>query len=200
MRFDELHQLQRFFSTMELSEAEKKERCDFAFLFYDAIWYTFALFKVDQKLNTEGSYGEKFDENLFRNSLRNRISDVIKDSPCEPEYIDRLVDDITETTKRHLDDPYYFSKDRAVVIAQNEANSIFNYGDYDRAVKEGKQWKTWITENDNLVRLEHEEVDMMRIPINEYFHVGEDTMLFPHDYLNGSPSNLINCRCICTYE
>ena len=199
MKFDELHQLKRFFSIMNVSEAEKDKRCDFAFLFYDALWYTFALFKVEQKLNSEGSYGAKFDEDLFRNSIKNRISDVIESVPHDPVYLDKLVDEITDTTKRHLDDPYYFSKDRALIIAQNEANTLFNYADYDSAVRSGKQYKVWLTENDSRVRPEHAEVDGMRIPINEYFTVGEDKMLYPHD-MNASASNIVNCRCVCTYE
>lgn len=193
MKFDELHQLKRFFSTMELTESEKKKRCDLAWLLYDAVWYTFTLYKVE--LQIKGSY----DENSFRETLKNRISDAI-DIPYDPSYVDKVVDDITETTSRHLDDPYYFSPDRAVVIAQNEANSVYNFADYDSAVKSGKKWKTWVTENDERVRLEHAEVDMMRIPINEYFHVGNDSMLYPHDVMNGSAENLVNCRCLCTYS
>ena len=212
-RFDELNQLKRFFSTMEISEEEKNKRIDLAYLFYDAIWYTFMLVRAENDLarirneresiiNGNNTVNYDIDETSFRITLQNRLEDVLnhKDIPYEPEYLSRLVKDITDTTIRHTDDIYYLSKDRALVIAQNEANSVYNFVDYEQARRSGKQYKTWLTENDEKVRLEHEEVDRMRIPINELFKVGTDSMLYPHDYLNGSPGNLINCRCICLYE
>ena len=212
-RFDELNQLKRFFSTMEISKEEKNKRIDLAYFFYDAIWYTFMLVRAENDLarirneresiiNGNNTVNYDIDESSFRITLKNRLEDVLNhnDIPYEKEYINRLVDDITETTKRHPDDIYYLSKDRALVIAQNEANSVYNFVDYEQARRSGKQYKTWLTENDEKVRLEHEEVDGMKISINEMFKVGTDSMLYPHDYLNGSPGNLINCRCICLYE
>lgn len=211
-KFDELNQLKRFFSTMEISEEEKNKRCDLAYFFYDAIWYTFMLFRAENDLarirneresiiNGNNTVNFDIDESSFRITLQNRLEDALNhnDIPYEKEYINRLVDDITETTKRHPDDIYYLSKDRALVIAQNEANTVYNHADYESARQSGKQYKVWITEGDEKVREAHAEVDMMRIPIDEYFNVDGDTMRYPHDY-NASPQNIINCRCVCRYE
>lgn len=211
-KFDELNQLKRFFSTMEISEEEKNKRCDLAYFFYDAIWYTFMLFRAENDLarirneresiiNGNNTVNYDIDESSFRITLQNRLEDVLNhnDIPYEKEYINRLVDDITETTKRHPDDIYYLSKDRALVIAQNEANTIYNHADYETARQSGKQYKVWLTENDERVRLEHIEVDGQKIPIDEMFIVGGEQMRYPHDY-NASPQNIINCRCVCVYE
>ena len=63
----------------------------------------------------------------------------------------------------------------------------------------GYRFKVWMTEEDDKVRLWHEEVDQVQIPIDEMFEVGNDLMRFPHDYINGSAENLVNCRCVCQY-
>ncbi len=212
-RFDELNQLKRFFSTMEISEEEKNKRCDLAYLFYDAIWYTFMLTRAENDLarirneresiiNGNNTVNYDIDESSFKITLKNRLKDVLNrnEIPYEKEYINRLVDDITETTKRHPDDIYYLSKDRALVIAQNEANTVYNHADYESARQSGKQYKVWITQGDEKVREAHAEVDMMRIPIDEYFNVDGDAMRYPHDYMNAGTGNLVNCRCVCVYE
>lgn len=259
-RFDELNQLKRFFSTMELSEDEKKKRCDFAYLLYDAIFYTFTFLKVESEVKAKNIIkgelesrikevfrqenisktpeyikrltdsilkpsfdirnitdkkeseivenvikelkSETFNAESIRDSLTDRITDAFEHEniPHEPDYIPRLVDDIIETTNRHPGEDYYLSRDRALLIAQNESNSAYNYVDYDNAVKSSKQYKVWITENDDRVRINHAEVDGEKIPIDEMFTVGNDRMRYPHDYVNGSADNLVNCRCVCVYE
>ena len=211
-KFDELNQLKRFFSIMEISEEEKNKRCDLAYLFYDAIWYTFMLVRAENDLerirneresiiNGDNKVKYNIDETSFKITLQNRLEDALNrdEIPYEKEYINRLVDDITETTKRHPDDIYYLSKDRALVIAQNEANTVYNHADYESARQNGKQFKVWLTENDERVRMEHAEVDGQKIPIDELFIVGGEQMRYPHDY-NATPQNIINCRCVCVYE
>jgi len=257
-KFDELNQLKRFFATMELSEDEKKKRCDFAYSLYEAIYYTFTFLKVESEVKAKNitknelenrlkdayrqeniskslEYVKKltdnilkpnfdlrnitdkresevvdevlrelktetFDAETIRDSLIDRLTYVFEDVPHEPDYIPRLVDEIIDTTNRHPNEDYYLSKDRALLIAQNESNSAYNYVDYENAVNSGKGFKTWITENDDKVRYDHAEVDGVVVPINEMFRVGNDEMRFPHDFLNGSAENLINCRCVCLYN
>lgn len=202
MKFDELNQLKRFFSTMDISEGEKKKRTDLAYLLYDAIYFTFALIKVEKEIEERDFTTNALVVDQYRETLENRIADALhrEGVPYEPDYVPQLVNDIIETTDRHPDDPYYLSRDRALLIAQNESNSAYNYSDYDNAKKSGKQYKTWIAEIDDKTREWHLEVDGTKIPIDEMFHVGKDEMLFPHDYLRGSAENLVNCRCICLYE
>ena len=227
MKFDELNQLKRFYSKMGISDSEKKKRTNLAYLLYDAIYYTFVLIKTESRIKQEFQNREQttsvkstlkdgvnvlryFDttenpliiDDTAKATLENRITDVFNREglPYEPDYVARLADEVIETTKRHPDDDYYLSQERALLIAQNESNTTYNHVDYITAKKSGKQYKTWITEGDERVRQAHVDVDMRTIPIDEYFLVGNDTMRYPHDYLNGSPDNLINCRCICTYE
>ena len=207
MKFDELNQLKRFFATMEISEDEQKKRVDFAELLYDALCYVFTVMRIEKDLEELFNNGVTMENAAavlegYKETLQNRIYDIFEhmDIPYEGDYIDRLVDDILEVTARHPDDKYYTSNERALVIAQNEANTSYNYADYITAVNSGKRYKVWHTEGDQRVRPFHDEVDGMRVPINEYFIVDDEMLRFPHDFLNGSGKNLVNCRCICTYE
>lgn len=196
MKFDELNKLKRYFSVMELPQSEKDKRVSLGNLFFDAFFYVFLLMKAEVKLDGE------IDRDFYIRTLDGRIRDVLesKELPYDEEYIPRLTEDVIDATTRHLDDPYYFSKDRALLVAQNEANTVMNSVDFANAKSSGKKYKRWVTEKDSRVRLSHEEVDETKIPIDDYFHVGNDDLKFPHDYMNGSPENLINCRCTCLYE
>ena len=136
----------------------------------------------------------------YRQTLNNRLIDVFGDKPYEPEYVSRLADEIIDTTTRHPDDDYYLSKERALLIGQNESNTTFNHIDYTEAKESGKRYKVWYAELDSRTREAHAEMDGITIPIDELFHVGNDNMRYPHDYLNGSAENLVNCRCVCTYK
>lgn len=196
MKFDELNKLKRYFSVMELPQSEKDKRVSLGNLFFDAFFYVFMLMRAEVKLDGE------IDKDYYIRTLDGRIRDILesKELPYDEEYIPRLTEDVVDATTRHLDDPYYFSKDRALLVAQNEANTVMNSVDFANAKSSGKKYKRWITEKDSRVRLSHEEVDETKIPIDDYFHVGNDNLKFPHDYMNGSPENLINCRCTCLYE
>lgn len=200
MKFDELNQLKRFFSTMEISEDEKKKRTDLAYLLYDAIYFTFALIKVEKDIEERNFTKNALVIDQYKETLQHRIEDALEGIPHEDDYVPKLVDDIMGTTDRHPDDPYYLSQDRALLIAQNEANTAYNHYDYVNAKAGGKEYKTWVTEGDERVRETHVEVDMMRIPIDDMFHVGNDEMRYPHDFMYGSAENLVNCRCTCIYE
>lgn len=242
MKFDELNQLKRFFSTMEISESEKKKRADFAYLLYDAIYYVLLSIKLEIKVkekqgkiptqsqnetvskrqgksvridnqksineqntdkNTQDSIRQTEIQKIvdsYRQTLNNRLIDVFGDKPYEPEYVSRLTDEIIDTTTRHPDDDYYLSKERALLIGQNESNTTFNHIDYTEAKESGKRYKVWYAELDDRTREDHIEVDGTRIPIDEMFDVGGEQLRYPHDFMFGSAKNLVNCRCTCRYE
>ena len=165
-------------------------------LFYDAFFYVFLLMQADVKVNGD------IDKDFYIRSLDGRIRDVLEENnlPYDENYIPQLTEDVIETTTRHLDEPYYFSQERALLVAQNESNTVYNSIDFKTAKAQGKKYKRWVTEKDERVRPAHVLVDETKIPIDEMFQVGEDQMRYPHDFEFGSPENLINCRCTCVYE
>lgn len=197
MKLDELNKLlTRYFDAMEISAEDKRKRIMLGLDLYDAFIYILLTIKADYRISDKVAPQEGYIE-----SLNFRIKDVLNENnlPYEEEYIPQLSKDIVEATFRHLDEDYYFSEDRAVLITQNEANTIMNNADYVKAKSSGCKYKQWLTEGDGKVRDAHVMVDMMKIPIDEYFPVGGDNMRYPHDYMNGSAENLINCRCVCKY-
>ena len=204
MKFDELNQLKRYFSIMELPEEDKEKRVSLGMLFYDAFFYIFLLIKAEVAVALKSNDISEItiDRDYYVRSLDGRIRDILEENGLtyDEEYIPRLTEDVIDTTARHLDDDYYFSQERALIVAQNEANTVMNGVDFQAALSSGKKYKTWITEGDTRVRPWHEEVDNKTIPIDDMFAVGNDNLRFPHDYINGSAENLINCRCTCTYE
>lgn len=122
-----------------------------------------------------------------------------------PSYIDELARNVAynvlNATKNHLDDDWYTSYDRAVFDAENEANSVAEYGGYTVAIKSGKTKKTWVTMADERVRHTHFMVDGKTIGITEVFDVGSSKMLFPRDITYGaSYGEILNCRCWCEYS
>lgn len=185
---------------MDISDDEKKKRTDLAYLLYDAIYFTFALIKVEKDIEERNFTKNALVIDQYRETLQHRIEDALEGIPHEDDYVPRLVNDIMETTDRHPDDPYYLSQDRALLIAQNEANTAYNHYDYVNAKADGKTHKTWIAEIDERTREWHLEADGTVVPIDDYFFVNGDTLRFPHDYLNASPGNVINCRCTCIYS
>lgn len=192
MKFDELNKLfGAYFKVMDIPEEDRKKRIDCAFFFYDAVWYILTMIRMENERD------RLQDKESYRQSLEYRIRDL--EVPYDEEYIEEVTEDIIDTTFRHLDEEYFLSEQRAVLIAQNEANTVMNGVDFFYAKKSGKKYKTWITENDERVREWHKEVDYTKIPIEEYFYVGNDKMRFPHDY-TASAENVINCRCSCKYE
>lgn len=115
-------------------------------------------------------------------------------------HINSTSADIVNATNRHQDDPYFYSKDRARLIAENEANSVFNHTEYENAVK-GKKYKTWHTIMDNHERESHAEVNGMTIPIYEPFTLQGGSVLYPRDEsLGAEDSELIACRCSLTFS
>lgn len=112
---------------------------------------------------------------------------------------EELAADVVDSTMRNQDDAYFFSEDRATLIAENEANSIWNDSEYQDAILTGKTRKTWHAIMDRRTRDTHRDINGTAIPIDEYFMVGDSMMLFPRDP-SGAPEEIVNCRCWATYS
>ena len=100
----------------------------------------------------------------------------------------------------NLSDDYYKSEDRAILIAENEANSNINYFDMKQAVEEGKTKKRWKTQRDKKVRETHKQIDGQEIDIEDAFLVGDSLMRFPKDiYYGASLEEIAGCRSVVEY-
>lgn len=189
--------IEEYFESMDLTELEKKKRRDFAYEVEDIMLYIFSLFSVMKKYN-------RINKEFIISQLKERYSEVILQYMDIDKYLDGYITDFSEETVdvtfKHIDEPFYLSEDRGILIAENEANGVFNYQEYADAISSGKKRKRWITERDDKVRETHAEVNGLTIPIKEPFVVGNSLMMFPKDRsLNAEMEQIANCRCTIQY-
>lgn len=194
---DEIFDIDTYFDEMELSEEGKEERKKFAKEMKEIMLFLFSLFLVMK----ENSY---MDKQFIISQLQSRYSDLVVEYMKIDKYIEEHIKEFSEetvdTTLRHIDEEFYLSEDRSVLISVNEANSTMNYKDFANAIAGGKTEKQWITEKDQRVRKTHKRLDSMIIPIEDTFVVGNMLMRFPHDTFYGIDyKELSNCRCTVRY-
>lgn len=185
-----------YFDEMDISQADKDTRINFAMRIHDIMILTFALLKSMR----ESGY---VDESYLKSELKRRYTEeVIATGNYDRvinDYINSFTDDTIKTTLKNTDE-YLLSNTRALIIGANEANTIYNYSDYKTAIENGYTHKKWKTENDNLVRRSHEIVNNDVVEIEEPFVVGDSLMMFPKDFSMGaSTEELVNCRCTVEY-
>lgn len=187
-----------YFDVMDIPEEEKKNRISLAEDLMDDFLVVLALlFSMQQ-------YEQPIDwvviqirfESAYRNALAGRID---MDDDLD-NYIRQFSSDVTESSRNHMDDPYYYSLDRARYMAENESNTSWNHSDFANAIKQGKTRKKWVDVRDNRERETHRRVGGTIIKIQEPFLVGDSLMYFPKD-CTFSPSikEVINCRCSIRY-
>ena len=194
-KFDELKSLpyQRYFGTMDLSDNQKQDRIKLAVLLED---FFIDLLYVLETLEYESL---EYINKEWTNKFIDIIATVIVIDDSIKAYASKTINQIIETTDAKHETEYFTSEDRAIVIAENESNALYNYEDYQQAVVSGKTTKTWLTVLDERVRSTHSVLDGMTIGINELFVVGNSYMRYPHD-IEGSVREIINCRCSILYR
>ncbi len=115
------------------------------------------------------------------------------------DYIQNFSQEIVRATFDNIEDKYFLSADRATYVAENEAQAVFNYKEFEEAIKSGKTMKEWVDIRDSKERKTHREVGRTRIPIDEYFVVGNSLMRYAKDTRFAEPKEYVNCRCTTKY-
>lgn len=186
-----------YFSAMDLTQEEIKKRTSLAENIEEIILFIFALLSVMRQHNY-------INKEYVKEELKQRYMDAVEryvgiDDYIQ-EYIDRFSEEIIDTTLRHIEDKWYLSNDRSILIAENESNSVYAHDDYAKAINAGKTRKRWITERDDRVRESHMEVNGVVIPIKEPFVVGGSLLLYPKDQTySPSAEQTAGCRCTVKY-
>lgn len=89
---------------------------------------------------------------------------------------------------------------RARVIARTEIISASNVGSLQGALETGLPFvKEWLATQDDRTRDTHFVADGQRVEQHGQFVVDGEALLYPGD-LNGSPANVIQCRCTTIYD
>lgn len=194
---DEILSIDDYFDEMELTEEEREERKQFSREMQDVILFIFALFSVMQQY-------DRINKEFIISQLQSRYSEIVLRYIDIDKYLEDYITDFSQetvdTTLKHIDEEFYLSEDRSLLISLNEANTTLNYKDYANAIKAGKKRKQWLTEKDKKVRKTHRALDDMVLSIEDAFIVGDTLMRFPHDTLYGIDyEQLSNCRCSIKY-
>jgi len=214
LSFDELNKLysrekegnlrsmpfEQYFGEMELSQEQKDRRDETAM---DVM--AFVLIALEEMyLNyMEGSYGYMdVAEEMSRNysSMLERMG-IPLTAYFAAAHANDVATEIALATMNNSEDPYFYSEDRARLIAENEANSIWNDSEHQDAILTGKSRKTWHAIIDKVTRDTHKDINGTTVPINEPFRVGDSLLQYPRDEsLGADPKEIVNCRCSVSYS
>ena len=197
--FDELNRLvgferslpiDQYFDEMRLTPRQKEQRKRLARqLEEEMVWLMSYMFYARKQ-------GISVSMNAI-NEIRERYREAVGSTVVIDLYIATHIDSVTanivDATNRHKDDPYFYSEDRARLIAEEESNSIFQYTEFEEASK-NKRYKTWLTIMDGHQRESHGLVNGTTIPIDEEFILEGGTCQFPRE--DTLPDEEVcGCRC-----
>lgn len=205
--FDELNQMvenpralpyEEYFGEMELTETEKKKRISLAEKLEEnflpiLIW----LFTMQQFGGISNWEAVRL---RFETEYQKSINGVVDLDNYTKKRIKTFSYDVTESTQNHVEDFWYYSKDRVQFMSENESNISWEYQTYTDAIKKGKTRKQWVSMRDKRVRHTHRQVDGKIIGIRDVFLVGDSLMLHSGDSsLGAEAKELIACRCTTKY-
>ena len=206
LKQDELNNIAKpnkeYFGEMGLSDVEIKRRIAFAESLDDVFFMLFALISADLSLK------QPIDIDYYTDYVARRYERVIEEAGIDIEdkypllrsHVRDTAEEVVRQNAKHSDDPWQTSYDRGRLIAENEANSVYEYVVFQDAVSDGKTRKVWNTMYDNKVRHTHIELEGLSIPIMERFKVGAYEMYQPKDTSCGAGmEEIANCRCWCSY-
>lgn len=206
MSWDELNQLvgrkisepyDEYFAPMHITEEQKKKRIRLAEDLEDVFIALLAeLFYCEQE-------GIKIPADIYDRALEEYlavIGSVVVTDDYLIEHATSTIADTIAVLKRHESDPFYYSEDRAMAISEGESNSVWNYTEFEEAVK-NKKFKTWHTIMDGHERESHAEVNGLTIPINDLFELKGGYMMYPRsDEYGASDDEIVNCRCSLSFS
>ena len=166
---------------------------------YNSIFQT----KLTQFLNDTKKESIRKITNTTQEALRKVINDILDEADTQGWGIPEITSNLYKQTKANLIGNGYA---RARAIAQTEVISASNKASEMAAQSTGYEYKRyWSTSGLPRIRDSHlyaekysNEKDGLKP--DELFDMGDGTfMKFPGDP-NGTPENIINCRCSCLYE
>lgn len=201
LKFDEVNRIsedyETYFGNMNLSNTEKNDRINLAKKFEIMMLYFFFIYSSEDFYDDdeliefiEQKYIDIASEFLKLNTISEYIQETAK----------KTAKNIIDVTNRHNEEQWYTSTDRAMAIAENQANTIGNYRQQIDAIRNGKSFKIWDTMGDKRVRHTHSEANNQMVGIFETFKVGGYELSFPRDgSLGASADEIDNCRCTCRY-
>lgn len=191
-----------YFAVMGITDEDKQDREELAIDLYMIFSEVFDMARVMIAVN-------KIDEDYIKATIDNKLKSVVSEhygnnilnESSIAEYCNAQAVQIADTTINRIDDEFYLSDDRALLISENLANGFGNYQYEQEAIKNGYTHKTWNTILDGKERHTHRDLSGVTIPIQSKFSVGASQMYFPCDISLGAEiKETANCRCFLTYN
>lgn len=140
----------------------------------------------------KANVGEKVSE--VSNTSREKIKRIIADAEERDLPSSEIADLLEESIGGDIGDR------RAMTIARTEVHSASQDSQFEAAQATGLNLrKRWVATEDSRTREDHLQADGQVIDMEESFEVGDDELLYAGDP-DGSPEQIINCRCITVYE
>lgn len=100
--------------------------------------FFFALISVIRQFKYENM---QFAIETLENRYRATLGEYMDIDDYLSDYIKEFAGYTADVTQRHTDDEWYLSQDRAMLIAENEANTDWNYSEYQQAIANGMKQK-----------------------------------------------------------
>ena len=136
----------------------------------------------------------------FEVGYRNAAGNFLTIDDYMDSHIRTFSYDVVDSTRSHIDDPYYYSLDRAMFMSEEESADGFAHEDFIQAILAGKTKKKWLDIRDKRERNTHRLVGGTIKPIMEPFVVGDSLMYHPKDIsLGAEAKEIISCRCSALY-
>ena len=89
----------------------------------------------------------------------------------------------------------FMNRWRANTIARTESARAANYASHESLGYGGVGRTVWVSAGDEQTRVAHVEAEGQEVDLNQAYIVSGESLLYPGDP-NGSPGNIINCRCV----
>lgn len=222
--FDKLNTLKRrsipyaeYFGDMELTKEQKDKRQALAIILEDIIYIFFDMYYSGLKIGflNKIRVQQELTYQLY-DVLSKRNEKFFETEEQLDKYVTNFVKEMYDSTSTNMvkepdaydytgNEPYWVSEDRAMFVAENEANTLLNGSEYIEAKEKGYTHKIWMAYPDDRVRPTHVIANGAKIPIDAYFDVGAARMLYPKDttseFSTGAecPEEVVNCRCSIKY-
>ena len=187
--------LNEYFSVMDISESQKEKRIQAANDFRNVLLFLFTLVATAYEFDY---FTPDYILEQFRIEYAKVLLDYATIDGYAEEYFRKTTKSIVDTTLENInlkEKDYWTSDELAITIAENEANGIMNYAELQDAIDNGMTFKEWRAEIDLATRADHRWINGKKIPIEEYFQFPDCEMIAPHDEVNGTAKQTVNCRC-----
>ena len=169
--------------------------------------------------NIEEGYGASVEENFANAALSQQIATVNEFNSTTQNQIVSALTEASNLENNNVDVDIVFKTYLAYTLIKAIFNKLrqkrrkliidtailgsYNMGLYDSAISDQKQFptlkKTWLSMQDDKVRLSHRILNRDKVPVAEPFIVEGIPIRFPKDPV-APPSLTINCRCFLKFS